>query len=74
MTSLRAQWRFKSPASPLFVQLLVQMQIKENTKAPHHWPLCGEFTGEFPAQKASNAENVSIWWRYHDDDYILLVV
>ena len=20
-------------------------------------------TGEFPAQKASNAENVSIWWR-----------
>ena len=24
--------------------------------------------GEFPAQRASNAENVSIWWRYHDDD------
>ena len=23
-------------------------------------------TGEFPAQKASNAENVSIWWRHHD--------
>ena len=22
-------------------------------------------TGEFPAQKASNAENVSIWWRRH---------
>ena len=22
-------------------------------------------TGEFPAQRASNAENVSIWWRYH---------
>ena len=22
-------------------------------------------TGEFPAQKASNAENVSIWWRNH---------
>ena len=22
-------------------------------------------TGEFPAQMASNAENVSIWWRYH---------
>ena len=22
--------------------------------------------GEFPAQMASNAENVSIWWRYHD--------
>ena len=24
-------------------------------------------TGEFPAQKASNAENVSIWWRHHDN-------
>ena len=22
--------------------------------------------GEFPAQRASNAENVSIWWRHHD--------
>ena len=24
-------------------------------------------TGEFPAQMASNAENVSIWWRHHED-------
>ena len=24
-------------------------------------------TGEFPAQTASNAVNVSIWWRHHDD-------
>ena len=24
-------------------------------------------TGEFPAQRASNAENVSIWWRHHVD-------
>ena len=23
--------------------------------------------GEFPAQRASNAENVSIWWRHHSD-------
>ena len=22
-------------------------------------------TGEFPAQEASNAENISIWWRHH---------
>ena len=26
-------------------------------------------TGEFPAQMASNAENVSFWWRHHDIDY-----
>ena len=43
------------------------MQIKEDIKAPRYWPLCGEFTGtgEFPAQRASYAENVSIWWRHH---------
>ena len=23
-------------------------------------------TGEFPAQKASNVENVTIWWRHHE--------
>ena len=28
---------------------------------------------EFPAQRASNAENISIWWR-HDDDAILVSV
>ena len=27
-------------------------------------------TGEFPAQTASNAENVSIWWRHHGAAYI----
>ena len=24
----------------------IQTQIKENIKAPRHWPLCGEFTGD----------------------------
>ena len=24
----------------------IHAQIKENTKAPCHWPLCGEFTGD----------------------------
>ena len=24
-------------------------------------------TGDFPAQRASNAETFSIWWRHHDD-------
>ena len=39
----------KSPALRLF-QPFIQAQIEENIKAPHHWPLCGEF----PAQMASN--------------------
>ena len=29
--------------------------------------------GEFPAQMASNAENVSIWWRHHVSDGIVNV-
>ena len=29
-------------------------------------------TGEFPVQMASNAENVSIWWRH--DEYIEIYV
>ena len=45
---------------------LFKAQIKENIKSPRHWPLSGELTGEFPAQMASYAENVSIWWRHHD--------
>ena len=27
-------------------------------------------TGEFPAQMASDAENVSIWWRHHEQWYL----
>ena len=68
MASQWARWRLKSPASPLFAQPFIRPQIKENIKAPHHRPLCGEFigeTGELPAKKAVNAENVSIWWRRH---------
>ena len=36
--------RIKSPASWLFTQLFIHAQMKENIKAPRHWPLCGEFT------------------------------
>ena len=25
-------------------------------------------TGEFPAQRASNAGNISIWWRHHENN------
>ena len=37
------------------------MQIKENIKALRYWPLWGEF----PAQRASNAENVIMCMQYH---------
>ena len=60
-------WRINSPASRLFAKLFVQAQIKENTKAPRHWPLWGDppLTSGFSAQRASNTETVSIWWHHH---------
>ena len=73
---LALQWRHNAsdgvsnhqPHDCLFNRLS-KAQIKENIKAPRHWPLCEEspVTGEFPAQKASNVENVSIWRRHYDD-------
>ena len=44
VTSSRARWHLKSPASRLFAKPFILAQFKENIKAPCHWPLCGEFT------------------------------
>ena len=46
---------------------VIQAPIKENIKAPRHWPLCGTSPGPVNSttQRAGNAENVSIWWRHH---------
>ena len=41
VTSKWARWRLKSQASWLFARPFVQGQIKENIKAPCHWPLWG---------------------------------
>ena len=51
----RIHYSDKSPDSRLLTQLFIQAQIKENIKAPRHWLLCGDFTGD-----------VSIWWRHHN--------
>ena len=40
----------------------------KTTSKPRVTGLCAASspgTGQFPAQRASNAENVSIWWRHH---------
>ena len=68
VTSQWARWRLNSPASRLFTQPFIQVQIKENIKDPRHWLLWGEFTGDrwIPRTKANYAEDVSIWWRHHD--------
>ena len=42
-------------------------------QSPRYWPLCGNspVTGGFPPQRASNAENVSIWRRHHVSNFML---
>ena len=47
---------------------LFRRRSKKTSKL-HVTSLCARnspVTGEFPAQMASNAENVSIWWRHHE--------
>ena len=67
VTSLWARWRLKSPASPLFTQPFIRVLSKKTSKLRVTGLCAGNSpgTGEFPAQMASNAENVSIWWRHH---------
>ena len=46
---------------------LFRRRSEKTSKLRVTGPLCGEFTGpsEFPTQRASYVENVSIWWRHH---------
>ena len=67
MTSQWARRRLKSPASRLLNRLF-NVQIKETSKLRVTGLCVGNspVTGEFPVQRASSAENMSIWWRHHD--------
>ena len=70
VTSLWAWEHLKSQVSQLLAPPFVEAQIKKDIKAPPHWPLWGESTGNwcigvFPLQRASNAENVYIWWHHY---------
>ena len=58
----------QQPPGCLLNRLFRRRSKKTSKLRRRHWPLCGEFagTGEFPAQRAINAENVSISWRHHD--------
>ena len=63
------RWRLKSPASRLFTQPFIRAQIKEKKSKLRVPGLCegnSPVIGEFTAQMASDAENISIWWRHHD--------
>ena len=66
------QWRHNEPDGVSSHQpndyLLKRLLVRRSKKASK-LRVTGHFnspvTGEFPAQRANNAENVSIWWRHH---------
>ena len=80
MASLQWWCMIQSPATELFVLQLVPADNQRTSKTLITDPLWGASTGyqrfpskgvskagtgKFPAQMATNAENVSIWWRHH---------
>ena len=68
MTSQWTWWRLKSPVSELLTQPFIQGQIKKTARhrVTGHCAGNSPVTGEFPAQRASNAENVSPRWSHHE--------
>ena len=61
-----ARRRLEWPASRLFT--LLNHSFRRRSLKLRVTGLCAgnsTVTGEFPAQMASKAENVSIWWRHH---------
>ena len=58
-----SHWRFSCLLNCLFrCRSKKTSKLRVNGLCEGNYPVT---TGEFPAQRASNAENVSIWWRYH---------
>ena len=62
-----AQWGLKSPASRLFTQLFIQVQIKENIKALHRWPLWGELSGDL-----RHTIVVAVYIKYFNVSYFVI--
>ena len=75
-TMLSLQWRHNEhdgvsnhqPHDYCLLKLFLR-RISKKTPKLRVTGLCGgnsSLTGKFPFQRASNAENVSIWWRHRD--------
>ena len=63
-----ARWRLKSPTSWLFLLNRLCRRGSKKKSMLRVTGLCAgnsPVTGEFPAQIASNAKYVSIWWCHH---------
>ena len=69
VTSKWVRWRLNAPAHDYLLNRSIRRRSKKTSKLRVTRLCAGNspVTGEFPAQMASNAENVSIWWRHHAD-------
>ena len=49
---------------------------RKHHKALRQWSLWGKppVTGGFPSQRASNAENVAIWWRHYELQHFPFII
>ena len=67
----QSQWRHNSVSNHQPLDCLLNRLFRRRSKKTSKLRVTGlcagnsPGTGEFPAQMASYAENVSIWWRYH---------
>ena len=52
-------------ASQITSLTIVYSAVYSGTDQSKHQSSASPGAGEFPAQMASNAENISIWWRHH---------
>ena len=62
------QWRHNHQPHDCLLNRLFGRRLQETSKL-RVTGLCegnSPVTGEFPTQRASNVENVSIWWRHHE--------
>ena len=75
LPQLPLQWRHNErdgasnhPPHQCLLNRLFRRRLKKTSKLRVTGLCAGNspVTGEFPPQMASNAENVSIWWRHHD--------
>ena len=61
------QWRLKSPEPQLFAQLFVGADQRKHQSSASLAFMSGSHRSplDFPSQRVSIAENVSIWWGHH---------
>ena len=62
-----SEWRQISSLAIVYSTFLFRRRSKKTSKLCATGLCVGNspVTGEFPAQMASNTENISIWWRHH---------